>query len=260
MEPEFCVVCGRRDRPLTDGECPDCFADRSVHVSAPDRPLVTICPTCGARKVGQHWEPSDAGDRLTADDLTPLLTVHPEAAVRRVQWTERSGSPMLRELEGEARVRIREVERTRGLRVTVRIEHRTCPSCSRRSGRYYTAILQLRGLVDGPYERPRERRERLERAFASVLPDARGAWRSAIGWREPLPEGWDYFFTDTLAARAVARLAKARLRADLKETASLWGRRDGREVYRVTLRLRIPPGPAPEPAAPRPGRRLERQT
>ena|SRR5690348_11318731 len=124
--------------------------------------------------------------------------------------------------------------------MTVKIEHRTCPDCSRRSGRYFTARLQLRAEEDGPAESAPERRARLERAWATILPEARGDWKRALSWKEPLPEGWDYFLTDTLAARSLARLAKARLHAELKETATLWGRKDGHDVYRVTICLRIP--------------------
>jgi len=240
MDGEFCVVCGRRDVELTDGECVDCFVKRVPLVTAPERPTVVLCPTCGSRLVGQHWEPSEAGDRLQASDLTPLLRAHPEAGIRRVHWTETGGQTLVRELEGSVDLRFRGVERTRGVRMTVKIEHRTCEACSRRSGRYYTARIQLRGGEDTGHEKVAARRDRLDRAWASIQAEARATWRDAQSWKEPLPEGWDIFVTDTLAARSLARLARHRLGAEVKETATLWGRRDGHDVYRVTIRLRIP--------------------
>ncbi|HXQ94856.1 MAG TPA: NMD3-related protein, partial [Thermoplasmata archaeon] len=72
-------------------------------------------------------------------------------------------------------------------------------------------------------------------------------WREAFSWREPLPEGWDYYLLNTLAARSVARFAKSRLGAELKESATLWGRKNGKDVYRVTFCLRIPERAAPTP-------------
>jgi nonsense-mediated mRNA decay protein 3 len=245
MPGEFCVSCGRTDRPLVDGECADCFAKRVTLVTAPERPSIVICPTCGSRRIGQHWEPSDAGERLTAADLTPLLVPHPEAAIRRADWTELSGSPMQRDLEGTVALRARGAELIARVRFTLKVEHRTCPECSRRSGKFYTARIQLRGGVDDPRESARARRDRLEADWNRVLPQAKPAWRNALSWAEPLPEGWDFYLTDTLAARSLARLVKQRLGAELKESATLWGRKDGHDVYRVTICLRVPRDRAP---------------
>jgi NMD protein affecting ribosome stability and mRNA decay len=201
---------------------------------------VVLCPTCGSRLVRQHWEPSTAGDRLTASDLTPLLQTLPEVGIRKVHWTESGGNPKLRDLEGEVHLRFRGTERVEGVRLVVKVEYRTCPTCSRRSGRYYTARIQLRGTTDGPHESAADRRARLARVWDNVVMEMRPAWRESLSWREALPEGWDFFLTETTAARALARFLKHRLGADLKESATLWGRKDGHDVYRVTLRLRVP--------------------
>lgn len=251
MEGEFCVVCGRTDRLLTNGECADCFAKRAPLVTIAERPVVVLCPTCGSRLIRQHWEPSTAGTHLTAADLTPLLVPLEEVGIRRVRWTERGGNPLQRELEGAVDVRVRGTERTVPVHLVVRVEHRTCPTCSRKSGRYYTSLIQLRGPEEGSRETARVRRERLGALWDAVLPEARPMWREALSWAEPLPEGWDFYLTDTEAARALARFMKQRLGAELKESATLYGRKDGRDLYRVTICLRVPPsaGPLPPPPA-----------
>ncbi|MCI4337008.1 MAG: 60S ribosomal export protein NMD3 [Thermoplasmata archaeon] len=246
MDGEFCVVCARTDVPLTDGECAECFSKRVPLVTAPERPIRVVCPTCGSRLIRAHWEPTDAGERLTSEDLVPLLVPHPEVAIRRVQWTETGGNRMQRDVEGAVELSFRGLELVRSVKMVVRTEHMTCPTCSRKSGRYYTAIIQLRATLDGPNESAVDRRARLQATWDALFPEMRRPWREALSWKEPLPEGWDVYVTDTLAARAIARLIKARLGADLKETATLWGRKDGHDVYRVTLRLRI----AAPPAAP----------
>ncbi len=245
MDGEFCVVCGRTDRPLVDGECADCYAARVPLVRAPQKALVILCPTCGARRVGQHWEPSEAGHRLTGGDLTPFLEPHPGVAVRRVHWTETGGEALQRDFEGVVDLRFRGTERTSPVQLRVRIEHRTCPECSRRSGRYYTALIQLRAAEDAPSEPAPDRRAWLAGRWDAVLPEARATWRKALSWREALPEGWDIYLTDTVAARALARFMKQKLGAELKESATLYGRKDGRDLYRVTICLRIPPSPSP---------------
>ena len=193
---------------------------------------------------------------LTAEDLTPLLSIHPEAGVRRVRWVEVSNDPQQRVYEGEADVRYRGTERKVSVRLPVKLHGHTCPECSRRTGHFYTAVIQVRGATDRLRGSAVERRARLEKAFEAVLPDAKAAWRDAFSWREELPEGWDYNLVDTLAARSNARLAKGRLKAKLTESATLWGRKNGRDVYRVTFCLRLPDEPAAARVAPRgPGHR-----
>lgn len=245
MPSEFCVVCGRADVPVVDGVCADCYAERHPLVEAPGRPTVVLCPTCGARKVGEHWERTGASPTLlSAEDLNPLLRIHEEAALRRVRWEEVGSDPVLREYRGEASVRFRGTERTVPLRLSLKVQHRTCPECSRRSGRFFTSIVQLRG-PEGRQRLPaRELREALAGPFERALEETPKEWRRALSWKEALPEGWDYYLTDTTSARALARHMKSRLGASLTESATLWGRKDGRDVYRVTFCLRVPLGPA----------------
>ncbi len=236
----FCVVCGRANLPLEDGVCADCFAARHRLISAPQRAVVVVCPTCGARRVGRHWAGTGLPQLLSAQDLTPLLQPLPEVGIRRVDWEEVGGSATVREYLGRATISFRDSIRTTEVPLSVRVDARTCPDCSRKSGHFFTAVLQLRAEDEGPRERAPELRRRLEGAIDQVLLEAREEWRRSISWRVQRPEGWDYFFTDTLAARSIARLLKRRLDAGLKESASLFGRKEGRDVYRVTFCVRVP--------------------
>lgn len=252
-EGEFCVVCGATDRPLVDGVCAECAADRTRLLSAPKRAVVTVCPTCGARQVGAHWERAGSSLVLTAEDLAPFLEVPAEVGVRRVQWDETLVTATVREFVGRARVRFRGIERDVEVPLSVRSVHKTCPECSRKSGRYYTATLQLRRTTEGPTEKAIALRARLEKEWVLLVREMRPDWRKAVSWREELPEGWDCFFTDTLAARAVAKLAKQRFGASVKESSSLVGRKNGEDLYRVTFCLRFPRRPSDEPTSSEPG-------
>jgi nonsense-mediated mRNA decay protein 3 len=248
VEGEFCVVCGATGRALVDGVCAECAADRTVLVSAPKRGEVVVCPHCGSRQVRNHWERAGASSVLTAEDLAPFLVIHPEVALRRVQWEETQATATVRELVGRAHVVFRGAARDVEVPISVRTISKTCPDCSRKSGKYYTAILQLRGPTERVSEKSVALRERLDATWKEMMADARPDWRHAVSWREELPEGWDCYFTETLAARSVARLAKQRFGASLVESASLFGRKNGQEVYRVTFCLRFPRPPSGPPA------------
>jgi nonsense-mediated mRNA decay protein 3 len=241
---EFCVVCGATGRPLTEGVCAECAADRTPLLRAPERAVVVICPHCGARKSGANWKRAGASPLLTAEDLAPLVMPDPEVGIRDIRWEEVAATGTVRELAGRARVRFRGIDREVPIALSVRTEHQSCPDCSRKSGRYYTAVIQLRGGVEREHEKPPALRRRLEGVWSEILAESRPDWRKAVSWEEDLPEGWDVFFTNTLAARSIARIAKQRFGASIKESASLFGRKNGQDVYRVTFCLRFPRPPA----------------
>lgn len=240
MSEGFCVVCGRTDRPLTEGVCPECDAGRRTLVDVDPRASVTICPSCGSRQERDHWTPSSSGRFLGAEDLLPFVVPEEGVGIRRIRWTEIDAGANSRTYEGEADVRFRGLERTVPVRLKVRWTSQMCPDCSRRAGRFYTAQIQLRGPEGRLPSGARHLRDRLRTAWEAVWPEARAEWRNALSFTEERPEGWDFFLTDTLAARGWAKLLKGRLGATVKESATLYGRKDGRDVYRVTLCVRLP--------------------
>lgn len=242
---EFCAACGATGRALVDGICAPCAAERLPLLRSPGRATIVLCPTCGARQVGNHWERAGAAAILTGADLDPHLAPHPEVGIRAVRWEELSSSGGVHAFEGRVRLRFRDIEREAVVRLEAKVESRACPDCSRKSGRYYTAQIQLRAAEDAPREKAEARRSRLGASWDALLEEARPDWRKAISWAEALPEGWDFFVVDTLAARSLARLARQRLGATVVESATLSGRKDGRDLYRVTLCLRLPAS-APE--------------
>lgn len=237
---EFCVLCGRTGLPLTNGVCAECEASRRTLVSVPPQVSITICPTCGAREVGRHWERAGSSALLGSQDLGRFLLPDEEVALRKVDWQETGANPMLKGIHGDAHVRFRGLERIVPVDFTAKVVHRTCPDCSRRSGHYYTALIQLRGPEGGSRRKAPELRDRLAQIWDATIPSARADWRGHHSWTERKPEGWDHFFTETLAARGVARLFKDRFGAEIKESASLHGRKDGQDLYRVTFAVRLP--------------------
>jgi nonsense-mediated mRNA decay protein 3 len=254
---EFCVVCGRTDVPLVEAVCADCYARSHPLVTAPAHSLVVLCPTCGARLVRSHWERAGSSTMLAPEDLLPILRSHEEVGIRKVEWDESGRNPLLREMRAVVHLRFRGTERTVAVEFPVHIEHRTCPDCSRKSGHYYTALIQLRGPEGRPVGRRHDERPRLHRLWDRALAEARPEWRTALSWEEARPEGWDFYLVDTVSARSLARWLKARWGASLSESPSLYGRKDGRDIYRVTYCLRVPRAPAGGDAGPsgRPERR-----
>ncbi|MDE1837963.1 MAG: hypothetical protein KGJ23_15280 [Euryarchaeota archaeon] len=246
MEEEgatFCVQCGATSPPFLGALCLSCFTARTPLVVLPPYIDVVLCSTCGSRQVGNHWEKvrSDRPEEVRRSDLERSLSVTQPARLRRVSWEVSGHNPRLREVEAKVVVEVEGQEVEVPARTEVHIILHSCPDCSRRGGRYFTARIQLRAAEEGS---PRDLREFKSWAYELWQAHLRACsekQREAVSREEELKEGWDIFFADTAAARAVARSFKERVGASAKETASLWGMKNGREVHRLTFLLRLPP-------------------
>jgi|GEM_PF-426258 nonsense-mediated mRNA decay protein 3 len=238
---EFCVLCGRTGDEITEGLCPSCRIARLEAIRLPSVLELTICPHCGARRIGRHWESRDEPDRLHRADIDPWLVVVPPAELEDLRWTERGENPLLRVLVGEATVRFGSSHRVVPIRTEVRIQSRTCPVCSRRGGNFYTAHIQLRASQAALGRPLREFKTWVHTLWEDLVRESPPELTTTITREEELREGWDIYFLETPAARALARAFKARTGSEFLETASLYGVREGRQIYRTTFLVRLPP-------------------
>ena len=202
MTGEFCVVCGRTDVAVEDGVCADCFAKRHPLVTVPEHAIGRPLPDVrGAQARPATGRAGDAPRPSSApEDLYPFLEPHPEVAIRRVEWTDESGHPLPPgRSRGLSRCGSGGPSGPELVRFTVKVEHRTCTECSRRTGHFYTALIQLRAggrprgkvpRVTGPPParvgvRLPEARSEWQRALSSVRGAARGRGTSISPTRSP---------------------------------------------------------------------------
>jgi nonsense-mediated mRNA decay protein 3 len=124
--------------------------------------------------------------------------------------------------------------------VPVRIKLVACETCSKRAGRYFEATVQVRGssprdlsaeemadcrlLAESMAEAGLEGGERL--SFISEIKETRG--------------GLDIVLGSARLGRQLARAIFQRFGGRLEETSKLVGRKDGRDIYRITLLVRLP--------------------
>lgn len=238
MQP-FCVECGLEGVDLIEGVCPECRVRTRPPARFPVRVVVERCAHCGSRRRGSAWEdfagtPADA----IADDARRQVELSPGLSRARVAAEARAEDAhnyhVLLALEGEmAGVPLRQQGTARG-----HLKIATCPRCSRIFGGYYEAIVQLRSegklrpeqvsragaIVDRVLTRMQERGNR--DAFLMKAKEERG--------------GVDYYLGTTESARVIARGLQEELGARTSQSESLVGRRDGRDLYRVTFLARVP--------------------
>jgi len=122
---------------------------------------------------------------------------------------------------------------------SVRIKGEMCQPCSRRAGMYYEAVIQLRGTKDRPATS-----DELDRArtFVSDEINRLGAQsrKVALIRIEDLHGGLDFYLTSNSAASQVAKSLCGMYNASSSTSTTMAGRRDGKEIVRVTHLVRMP--------------------
>ncbi len=237
----FCVVCGKAGVELFDALCVDCFRERSPPIELPPRVRVVLCPFCGGREYGRHWEKGPPPGFFHSKDVEIHLKVNPPFILKSLTWEESGQNPKLRQFAGTATLELGGSSFEVLVNTELKVSHQTCPACTRRGGRYFTAKLQFRDTEEGNLHRSTaDFRTDIQRYWGHFLAGAPRVWSEAIAWEEDLKEGIDVYFTDTTTAKSVAREIKSHSGARTKDSASLWGVKDGRQIYRTTVLLRFP--------------------
>jgi nonsense-mediated mRNA decay protein 3 len=233
----FCVECGREGE-LIGSLCVECYSRRHAAASLPDHVDLALCAHCSAMQTDKGWE--DVGSVREAATLAvehalslPKGASLSEARVRLAEKDERNI-----EATAEVSFTLEGHEFERELRTIVRLKRGSCTECSKQQGRYYEAILQVRGQerdLDKPAQRAIQ--DTVAERVSGMRRSSREVFISKV---EKVKGGLDFYFSTTPAARSIARELQETLCAEYKESSSLWGRRDGKDIYRMTYLVRLP--------------------
>ncbi|MFQ5975437.1 MAG: NMD3-related protein, partial [Candidatus Hydrothermarchaeales archaeon] len=241
----FCSVCGKPTKVLHEGLCTKCFLKEHEFTSLLKILETTICKRCLRLYTKRGWQ--DNGE-----ELEYALN---NAAINEVQRSLKSSlenakiDVLVKGIKGRSKgrfdvickvviegimdgVSLREEKMS-----TVRVSLQLCPDCSRISGGYYEAILQLRsaGLL------AEDEVDRISNEVTVLMENYSGEKRAFISNFKRLKEGADFYFGSAKIAKKVSKVLKRNYGGELLESAKLVGKtRSGQNEYRVTIVLRLP--------------------
>jgi nonsense-mediated mRNA decay protein 3 len=233
----FCVECGKEGE-LIGPLCPECHSKKHVRASLPEFVDVTLCAHCSALQVEDRWEEVGSVKEAVEQSVTRAVVVPKDVSVDDLQVLLTEKDERTFETRVEMSLRSQGHVFGRIVSTTVRLKRGACKECSKQKGSYFEAILQLRGdeRVLNRDNEDEVRQQVLDRVDA-MRADSREVFVSKV---ERVRGGLDFYFSTAPAARIVARELQDQRCAEYKESTSLWGRREGREVFRVTFLVRFP--------------------
>ncbi len=230
---KFCPKCGKETDELFDAVCKDCFR-QEITLLEPASVAVSlnVCTHCGSYFKGK--------------ERTSIEAVVEDAVRRAIR--KKYGSDCAVEIP-ELRIALSENERTAQValtaktviqgvdieehgEITVILKRETCERCSRIAGGYYAAIVQIRADYRVPTEKELAKAEEL--AYSVLDED------DFVSKEQLLKEGLDIYVNSAEYGYRIARAVVKKLGGSFSESRKLYGRKDGKDIYRVTFLIRLP--------------------
>ena len=217
---KFCFVCGKKTEDLIDGYCQECFNKKFSLIDVPENISFSICAKCMRINMDNKWIEIEIEDFIKTK-------VKPLGRIKKLSIKETSNKTF--EITAEGYVgNSKKIKQEKHI-INADIKKVTCQSCSRKFGSYYEAVLQIRGkdignVVDFADTELIRLKKRNDMAFF---------------WYKEAKGGIDIYIGNKGAAKNVADAIRKKFNAEIKRSYKLLTVRDGKEIYRDFISIRI---------------------
>lgn len=228
-----CPSCGESSY----GVCERCLARGRTIAAMPRFLSIQVCPTCSDHFFKGRWMNEDTNHAI-ANAVEEALKIDVEEAAFTIVLDQISPTIIHARIE----INVSEAEGPHeSFDVDVRVNRVACDRCSRISGGYYESKVQIRADHRTPERAELERAlEIAARTIDLTLKEDRLAFIAKTIW---LREGLDLYIGTVKAAKRIVRTLLKEMGGNFSDSAQLIGRRDGKDVYRVTFVVRLPEFP-----------------
>jgi nonsense-mediated mRNA decay protein 3 len=238
------------DEGLRGGLCLDCFVERNPVLVAPDVVDLVRCPSCGSVRRHGQWSPpgdprrseeeeEEALRQAVMDATEDALGIVEGGLIRNADIDVRRESRGTFVVTAMAEVGLMGGVVSGEVVSRVRVRGEVCPTCSRMAGSYYESLIQFRGAKGRPAtpEELEEARRLVEEEVVRLSSVSRDV---GITNMEEQHGGLDFYLTSQSAGAQIARSLSSRFNATSSSSTSVAGRKDGKELVRVTHAVRLP--------------------
>ncbi|PAV14313.1 NMD protein affecting ribosome stability and mRNA decay [Methanosarcina spelaei] len=234
-----CPRCGKECYRLFDSVCKDCFFETFKLIELPHVLHVRICSACGAYFHRSRWEDIGNIEDVMLKAVEDALFIHNEAGDVEVYLEPREITPYIYRVRAEVDAVVRKESVHAEAETEVRIQRTACDMCSRESGGYFEAIIQIRAAGRFPTEEEKKRCMVIARESMDSM-RKKGDRLAFISEVVEQKEGIDLYMGSMNASRQVCRLITSELGGNFSESPTLVGMKDGKNIYRVTFSVRLP--------------------
>jgi nonsense-mediated mRNA decay protein 3 len=234
----FCVKCGREGRTYS-ALCPECFLQSNRFTTVPEYLDLNICAHCDDYLMGKKWKHYDVEEDAVKDYAADNIALRQDARMAELEMAVEKMDAKHYRVKMIAHLVHEDLEVAEELETTVRVRRNVCPKCNKIQGNYFEAIVQIR-----PSEKrfsDEEREVVLKRALSFVESASKDSRDAFVAKVTQAHGGYDLYVSTISLGKMLSRDLVSTYGAEFKESSSLQGQKDGRDIYRVTYLVRLPP-------------------
>ena len=239
MTATICPKCGKGTTILLSGVCRECFFQDFVLAQLPQVIHAKLCATCGARFTRGRWTDEYETETVVLKTVEDNLSIHEAAEDVEVCIVPRQLTPHMYKAEVEVIAAIQGESVTAVLSTEIRIIRESCEMCSRISGGYFEGILQIRATDRTPTENELATCLKIVNMTIDRM-RAKGDRLAFITETIRSKEGLDLYIGSVNSGRHICKAIIEELGGTFTESPSLFGQKDGRDIYRITFSMRLP--------------------
>ncbi len=233
----FCVECGKEDKIYKNGVCVNCYVKNNKFTNGPEYIDIYECSSCGLFKYKNLWL-----DKCLEDVLIRFVkdTFSISSELKKVKIKpdcDKKDKTINCRIYITAYIEDCKIEEEHI--VKVRIKKTACENCSKQSGGYYEATLQIRADKRNP-----SKQELIEiQNFVETLVknyQIKGNRNLFITDIADEKGGMDFYLSDKGLAYTIAKKILERYGGELKQSSKNVGMKDSKQIYRMTYSVRLP--------------------
>jgi nonsense-mediated mRNA decay protein 3 len=233
----FCVECGKETPIYKNGVCVPCYIKKTRFTKGPHYIDIFQCATCPAYKYKNTWiqEPFDQillrfikdsftiNSELTNITITPACKPYDKTIACNLTISGLINNTLVSEQH----------------QLKIRLKKLTCEICSRQSGGYYEATLQIRAE---DRKLSKEQLEEMTKAVDNIIQNIIGRGNRALFITDTFEQhgGIDFYLSEKGSALTIAKKLIEQYGGDLKQSSKNVGMKDRRQIYRMTYLVRLP--------------------
>ena len=239
MNSTPCPKCGKETEKLYDNVCKDCFFENIVLAELPLVLHAKTCQKCGARFHKGKWVNMSNVENIVIQTVEDALSVHNLAENIEIYVEPRQLTPYMYRVRAEVDAFVKDEPVHQELNAEVRIVREACDMCSRISGGYFEGIMQIRATNRVPTSD--EKKQCIDIANEVVRRMQKKGDRLAfITDSLDLKDGADLYLGSNNSGRHICRAIITEMGGSFSESPTLFGQKDGKDVYRITFSMRLP--------------------
>ncbi|MFO7677890.1 MAG: NMD3-related protein [Thermoplasmatota archaeon] len=232
----FCVECGQKEI-FKDGVCINCYVNNKTFTKGPELIDIIQCSNCSAYKYKNTWL-EESLDEVIKRHLKDAFTIDyqlQQIEIRLMYDEVKKNIDCVVEISGV----IDGIKIVEKHHVLVRIKRVVCDVCSKQSGGYYEAVLQVRAENRTP---SKGELEIINDFVLELVAGFQKKGNRALFIADASKErgGIDYYLSEKGSAFSIAKKIQERYGGILKQSSTNIGMKDSRQIYRMTYLIRLP--------------------